>query len=114
MTTPEINPITEKQAIEGQCVMLDNANYEICAFTKCEIVYRGGAMSTVKWRFKECDFYFGEAAGLTVLFLRGLYNMDGDGGTKQMVENLLRGPHDPPRYHPLYPRWRLGYGRDRL
>jgi hypothetical protein len=55
-------------------IELDNASYEDCTFTECEIVYSAkGPVHAEGLRFINCRFRFDRAARATMDFLTAMY-----------------------------------------
>jgi len=54
-------------------VVLDGCEYERCRFTRCKLIYRASAATSLRDNdIIDCDFALEGAAGLTMKFLVGL------------------------------------------
>jgi len=69
--------------------VLDGNSYERCAFFRCTLVYRGGAIPQIRHcTFEGCRLVWDDAAERTINFLRGLHEgMDAMG--KQIVDDTF-------------------------
>jgi hypothetical protein len=93
--TEDTLTLIEDTKLEGQRVVVDGKIHRNCHFLNCDVVFQGGQYHLENSTFENVNWHFEGAAGNTVLTLNYLFNMPGDGSTRQMVENLLRGSANP-------------------
>jgi hypothetical protein len=77
------------QTFTGTTEVLDGNVYDGCVFTNCVLVYRGGDLPQMTHtRADACQWRLEDAAGRTVLLLKGLAQAGGIDGEK-FVRGLL-------------------------
>ena len=78
---------------------LDGNKYDMCTFSGCTCIYRGGAIPIFSGcRLDRCEWRFEDAARRTLDLLRGMYSGMGPGG-RQLIEAIInrqiRAPFPP-------------------
>jgi hypothetical protein len=69
--------------------LMDGNAYQSCKFEKCDLVYRGGAIPTIKdCQFHDCTWRFENAADRTLTFMRLIYHGMGPRGA-ELVESAF-------------------------
>jgi hypothetical protein len=92
----------EDEQLQDQDVVLDGNTYRRCTFTRCRLIFQGGAVPLLNdCRFVETEWAFGGAAMRTVGFLNMLYL----GGAKQIAESTIKQIRAKPK-QPRAPRKR--------
>lgn len=84
-------PRYKDEKFENREVVLDGSTFEGCTFTKCRVVFEGGALpEMVNNGFHDCEWYFGGPAGRTMAFLSALYA----GGLDDVAERAFQSIRD--------------------
>jgi hypothetical protein len=83
---------------ENQDVVVDDAHYVRCRFTRCRLLYHGGPIPRIDdCQMLDCTWHFEEAAQRTLEMLRAIYHgLEGAG--QHIVEGAfdsIRAPRPP-------------------
>lgn len=88
-------PFSTEKNFTDLTEILDGNGYERCAFIRCKLVYRGGAIPQLRHcTFEDCALVWDDASERTLNFLRGIHEGMGAMG-KKIVDDTIAYIHKP-------------------